>query len=283
MTVHVVMPVFNRIEATRQMLECLRKQQLDEALRVIVVDDGSTDGTAELLATQTSVMVVKGDGSLWWGGAVHRAIQSALPVAHEQDWMLLVNNDTRIEPLFVQSLLDVARRHPKSVVGSVIRDHKDSRLLSIGAVIDPIRLLVSDYLDQDCGTTVQQTGPNAIYRVDALSGRGVLIPIAGLRQVGGMRAHWLPHYLADYELSLRLKVAGWQLLVTDAATVYSEDSYGNGQGPTSTWARLTSVRSPAYLPAQAVFWWRASNWPQRVTLPARLLLFALFPSLRKSR
>lgn len=281
MTVHVVMPVFNRIEATRQMLECLRVQQLDEALRVIVVDDGSTDGTAEMLATQPSVTVVQGDGTLWWGGAVHRAIQSALPVAHEQDWMLLVNNDTQINKLFVQALLDVARKHPKSAVGSVIRHHQDSRLLSIGARIDPVRLLVSDYLDHH-GSALHRDA-KGIYRVDALSGRGVLIPIAGLRKVNGMRAQWLPHYLADYELSLRLKAAGWQLLVTDAAAVYSDDEYGNGQGPTSIWARLTSVRSPAYLPAQAVFWWRASNWPQRVTLPPRILLFALLPSLRKSR
>lgn len=281
MTVHVVMPVFNRIEATRQMLGCLREQELDEPLHVIVVDDGSTDGTAELLATQSSVTVVQGDGSLWWGGAVHRAIQSALPVAQEQDWMLLVNNDTQIDAPFVQTLLDVARKHPKSAVGSVIRHHQDNRLLSIGARIDPVRLLVSDYLDH-YGSALSSDA-RGIYRVDALSGRGVLIPIAGLRQVGGMRAHWLPHYLADYELSLRLKAAGWQLLVTDAAAVYSDEEYGNGQGPTSIWARLTSVRSPAYLPAQAVFWWRASNWPQRVTLPARILLFALLPSLRKSR
>lgn len=283
MTVHVVMPVFNRIEATRQMLDCLRAQCLDEALRIIVVDDGSTDGTAELLASQDAVTVVQGDGSLWWGGAVHEAIERALPAARDQDWMLLVNNDTHIEPQFVQTLLDVARQHPKSAVGSVIRHHQDGRLLSIGARIDPIRLLVSDYLDQHGGSPVQQVGAQRLFHVDALSGRGVLIPMAGLRKVSGMRPRWLPHYLADYELSLRLKSAGWQLLVSDAAAVYSEDSYGNGQGPTSQWQRLTSVRSPAYLPAQAMFWWRASTGLQRITLPARLMLYALFPSLRKPR
>jgi N-acetylglucosaminyl-diphospho-decaprenol L-rhamnosyltransferase len=49
-TVHVLMPVFNRLALTRRVVECLRQQVVDERLRIVIVDDGSTDGSAEWLA-----------------------------------------------------------------------------------------------------------------------------------------------------------------------------------------------------------------------------------------
>lgn len=280
MTVHVVMPVFNRLEMTRAMLECLAWQQADEPLHLIVVDDGSTDGTAEYLASRPALTVLRGDGSLWWGGAVDLAVRHVLATASSDDWMLLVNNDTQIEPDFVQCLLDAARRNPKSAVGSVIRDQQDGhRLLSVGARIDPLRLTIHDCLDERDIDALP--GADGVCTVDALSGRGTLLPVAGLLSVRGMRPRGLPHYLADYELSLRLKSKGWRLLVALDVAVYSVEEYGNRYRAASRWERFWSVRSPSYLPALTIFWWEASTWSQRLTLPLRLLVFAAFPTLRK--
>ena len=119
--------------------------------------------------------------------------------------------------------------------------------------------------------------------VDAISGRGVLYPVSVLIATGGMRARWLPQYLADYELSLRVKARDYRLIVNTRAIVYSEDSYGSSYRASSYKERLFSVRSPAYLPAVMVFWWQASNWAQRLTAPLRLMIFVLFPGLREAR
>jgi GT2 family glycosyltransferase len=91
----------------------------------------------------------------------------------------------------------------------------------------------------------------------------------------------LPHYLADYELALRVKRAGWRLVVDLSAAVYSCEEYGSSFCAKTWRQRLFSVRSPSYLPAQLGFWWQASNLQQRLTMPFRLLTFLLFPSLRK--
>jgi GT2 family glycosyltransferase len=265
---------------TRAMLDCLGQQQVDEQIHLIIVDDGSTDGTAEYLAGRPELTVLHGDGSLWWGGAVDLAVRQVVATASREDWILLVNNDTRIESDFVQGLLNVARRYPHSAVGSVIRSqHGSHALLSIGPRIDPLRLTIHDRLDEcDPGAS---TIAGEVCSVDALSGRGVLLPVAGLLSAGGMRPHWLPHYLADYELSLRLKARGWRLLVALDVAVFSEEEYGSWYRAGSLWERLWSVRSPSYLPALAVFWWEANTWSQRLTLPLRLLAFAAFPALRK--
>ena len=281
MTVHVLMPVFNRLAMTQAMLTCLRAQQVDESLSIVVIDDGSTDGTGEFLKTHADVVVLRGDGSLWWGGAIDVGLRHVLSYAAADDWVLLVNNDTHMKPDFVQGLLAIARSRAPAAVGSAIRDlQPPHRLLSIGPRIDAWYFRVSDMLD------APGEGSNAIQDVrsaDALSGRGVIYPVAALTSVRGMRPRWLPHYMADFELALRVRAAGWRLLVSPAVSVQSDDRYGNAYRGATLWERLFSVRSPSYLPAQIRFWWEASNFWQRVTLPLRLALFVLFPRLRKNK
>lgn len=271
MTVHVLMPVFNRLALTQSMLEYLRTQRADESLSIVVVDDGSTDGTVDYLDAQKDITVLRGDGALWWGGAVDLALRHVLEFAFEQDWVLLVNNDTRIESGFVQKLLDTARQHTPAAVGSVIRDMEPPhRLLSIGPRINPWRFHMKDAIDElSHGAEVD------VVSVDALSGRGVLYPVSALRLVGGLRVRCLPHYLADYELALRVRSAGWRLLVSITATVYSADENGNAYRASSLWDRLFSVRSPAFVPARLGFWWSASSPVQRLTLPLRAAVYTL--------
>lgn len=268
MTIHVLMPVFNRLRLTQAMIECLRAQRVDEPLSIVVVDDGSTDGTAEFLGVQTDIAVLHGDGSLWWGGAMDLGLRHVLPLADEQDWILFVNNDTTIESGFIQALLDAARSNPPAAVGSIIRDAEPPhRLLSIGPRINAWTWGVTDLYDELGGQSAAK-----IVKVDALSGRGVLYPVAALRKVNGMRPRWLPHYLADYELAVRVKTVGWKLLVSTAAAVYSKDEYGNAFRASSLKERLFSVRSPEYLPARIVFWWQVSSFAQRLTIPPRMLV-----------
>jgi GT2 family glycosyltransferase len=277
MTIHAVIPVFNRLELTKSLVDCLRRQKLNHPLHMVVVDDGSTDGTAEWLATQRDIEVLNGDGSLFWGGAVDLALRHLRDTAADDDWMLLMNNDTMVANDFVQRLLETALTHTPAAVGSVVRDVTDhERLLSIGVSVDSWRLLTRDLIDLDAAKT-----SDAFVEVDALSGRGVLFPIQGLIAAGGMRPGALPHYLADYEVSVRVRKSGWRLLVIFDAAVYSSDDFGSKSRAMFWYDKLFSKRSPLCLRALLVFWWEASNWLQRLTLPLRLPLFILFPSLRK--
>lgn len=278
MTVHVIVPVFNRLVMTQSLVACLRRQVLNHPLRILAVNDGSTDGTAKWLADQGDIEVLNGDGTLFWGGAVDLAVRHLQTKAAAEDWVLLMNNDTTVADDFVQRLLDTAQANAPAAVGSVIRDEADhARLLSIGARVDAWCLLTRDLLENAGSQLVS----DAAVEVDALSGRGTLFPMASLIAAGGMRPRALPHYLADYEVSLRVRKHGWRLLVSTAAAVYSADDYGSTRRALSWRDKLFSVRSPLYLPALLVFWWEASNWLQRLTLPPRMLLFILFPRLRK--
>lgn len=282
MTVHVLMPVHNRIDLTRRMLDCLRAQAVDEPVAVTVIDDGSTDGTRGFLRLQPGIRLVEGDGSLWWGGGIEAGLQRVLADCGPRDWVMFANNDTEVGGDFIQKLLDSARGQAPAAIGSVIRDIEPPHaLLSVGAQIDPWRFVVRDRLDRPPATGVTEPGANGhLHEVDALSGRGALFPVAAFRAAGTMRTRWLPHYLADYELSLRVRRHGYRLLVDDRAAVFSRHAYGSTRVARPLGERFLGVGSPGYLPAKAAFWWQASSWAQRLTLPLRLVLFGVFPGLR---
>lgn len=280
MTVYVLMPVFNRLLMTQAMLSDLAAQQVDQPLEIWVIDDGSVDGTAAWLRTRADVRVLEGDGSLWWGGAIDLGIRTVLTRAKDSDWVLLVNNDAHITPDFLQKLLDTGCQHAPVAIGSVIRHAQTPHdLMSVGPLICPAKLRVSDAISQP--SLARQAGAGIPVEVDALSGRGALFPVAALRTVRGMRPLWLPHYLADYELALRVKAAGWRLLVNPQAVTYSLPEYGNAFVGRSWLERFFSVRSPYYLPAQLRFWWVAGSTWQRLTLPFRMFAMSIYRAVRE--
>jgi N-acetylglucosaminyl-diphospho-decaprenol L-rhamnosyltransferase len=275
-TIHVIIPVFNRLALTQRVLACLRRQKADEPLRLIVVDDGSTDGTSDYLASQSDITVLHGNGSLWWGGAVDAGLKQALKEGTSLDWALLINNDTQFGNDFVQRLLEAARSYAPAAVGSVICDEAvPERLLSIGPVYDAWRLKITDKLQVE---RLRESGKKP-HSVSALSGRGTLYPLSAFSIVGTMKPFLLPHYLADYELAVRVSAAGFKLLVSEDAAVLSANEFGNAYRPASLIDKFLRIRSPYYLPAVVVFWWRANGAFGRVTLLARLI-YLMFKSRR---
>lgn len=92
-----VLTCFNRKDKTRDCLEALfsSAQRLADRIRlhVIVTDDGSSDGTGEMLCGRfPQVEVLRGDGGLYWNGGMRLAYGRALEQGH--DFYLWVNDDT---------------------------------------------------------------------------------------------------------------------------------------------------------------------------------------------
>lgn len=276
MTVHVLIPVFNRMAMTENILGCLRRQTVDQTLRIIVIDDGSSDGTARFLASQPDIVTIKGDGNLWWAGAIQAGLRKALETAKPDDYVLMLNNDTCFEDHYVQKMVDLAKANAPAAIGSIVCDATTpDTLQSIGAKIDSWKLKVREMLAAPRPREIE--GP--IYRVDVLSGRGTLYPVAALRAAGAMRPWILPHYLADYELAIRVARAGFALLVSEKVAVLSTAEFGNARKSANFWQKYLSVRSPSYLPALISFWWGASQSNfERITLFPRLLYVTLLGS-----
>jgi len=70
--IYILLPVHNRLEITQRFITCL-KAQTYQKYHLILIDDGSSDGTAEMVQENiSSLTVVRGKGSWWWAGALQQ-------------------------------------------------------------------------------------------------------------------------------------------------------------------------------------------------------------------
>jgi GT2 family glycosyltransferase len=251
--VYVVMPVFNRREVT---LACLRdlSAQSYAPITTIVVDDGSIDGTAEAVrGAFPSVVLLKGDGNLWWSGATNLGVKFALERAAEGDYLLTLNNDTRLGTTYVESLVDAAGKKSGALIGSVaLRDDDPETVLDGG---NSLSWWTAKQTAHGRGKRLdvarRTAGP--FLEVDVLPGRGTLVPVTAYRRCGLYAQELLPQYAADYEFSARAHRSGFPLFVAYDVTLTSATSLtgANNLAVALPWSKFLqsffSRRSPYHL------------------------------------
>ena len=209
-TVFCVVPVHNRLDVTRRCVNYLSAQDYP-SLQIVIIDDGSTDGTGGYLAQcgLPNLTTLSGDGNLWWGGAMHKGIAHLTNVANKNDYLLMLNDDMVIEADYVSTLVSDSIAHEGSVIGSAQKIEGSGALLSYGCKIDywgmRIQPIDASLANED---------------VDALPGRGALFPMPAVLSAGNINVKAFPHYLGDLEYSARIKEMGWKIVISKKADVY---------------------------------------------------------------
>jgi GT2 family glycosyltransferase len=114
MRVSVVIPSYNRRASLERLLESLASQTLAASeFEVLVVDDGSTDGTPDMLhALRTRFqLTVLHQSNAGPGAARNRGVRAACA-----DLIVFLDDDTVPVPGLLQRHLDLHERHPNAVV-----------------------------------------------------------------------------------------------------------------------------------------------------------------------
>ncbi len=255
-SVAVVIPCHNERSSVLRCLGSLREDATLD-IRPIVVDDGSTDGTAEAVAsTFPRTVVLRGDGNLWWSGAVNRGIEAALVA--KADYVLLLNNDC------VLSVNDIGRLHavsvcwPKSIVSAVIGDLSTGRPICFGGRFSPHML---DYLTERQPPTQESALLKSVVEVQWLPGHTMFMPHNIFRAVGLMDERGFPQYFGDADFALRAREQGYLLLVDqDLLVLNDRETTGVSATlslqPKKLLAILLSRRSWLRVDDNMKFWWR---------------------------
>lgn len=247
--IFIVIPVYNRWEFTKDCLDSLFVQSYKE-YKVIVVDHGSTDDTTDNIKKFYDwVILLKGDSSLWWSGAVNLGVRYALE--RGANYILTLNNDLTVEKDYIKTMIDCAELDDKVLVGSVSLNIDSREQVAFAGVkwsrftarYSPAVLLKLPYSELKKSHQTIST--------DLLPGRGTLIPTSVFHRIGLFDDHLFPHYGADEDFSLRARKAGYALKVNVAAVVYShvnETGLKSGTNNKSNIIQsLTSIRSPLKL------------------------------------
>ena len=216
-TIYIIIPVYNRLEATRECLESLGRQTYRH-FKTVLVDDGSTDGTSDYVKENyPDVSILNGDGNLWWAGATNLGVRYSLALCQNDDYVLTLNNDTVLPPGYLEAMISLAKQAPDALIGSIARDHDRSDVcIDEGISIDWLSAKYNKIKN------MQGNRPASFYTVSALPGRGTLIPVAVFRQIGVYDDTNFPHYAADYDFSLRASKFGYDLLLHPDCFLYSK-------------------------------------------------------------
>ncbi|MDJ1468285.1 glycosyltransferase family 2 protein [Xanthocytophaga flava] len=190
----IVIPVFNRKNFTRECLLSLRKQTVQD-FKVVIVDDGSTDGTDEMVKTEfPEVILIDGGGDLFWTAAVNMGIQYALD--HGAEAVMTLNNDTLPTEDFIEKTIEASKKDPKGVIGALEIDVATKNVIYGGEKIDWVLATTKNIIDGI--PAPKRTG---LHPVSWLPGRGLLIPRAVFEKVGLFDAARFPHYYGDVDFT----------------------------------------------------------------------------------
>lgn len=200
-----VLASHGRSAVTRRGLEGLVGQRLpaDITLDVILVDDGSPDDTVAMVTREfPRVRLLRGDGGLWWAGAM--ALGLAEAARSHPDFLLWLNDDVRLDPDALARLTgchDGLAGHPAIIVGAN-RCPWGGHPTYGGQRRDgahPFRFRPVPISDQ----------PQA---VDSFQGNIVLVPLAIHRRLEGISPCFIGvQGMADTDFGLRARAAGFDV------------------------------------------------------------------------
>jgi len=263
--VFIVIPVHNRKALTQECLLSLQKQTF-QCFETIIVDDGSTDGTAEMIKKEfPGVVLLQGDGYLWWTGAINKGIDYALQKGTLQDIVLTLNNDLLTREDYITSLKEMHYKHPFALIGSLNVDIRDRSTIHDGGVL--LNKWTAKYMIANKNKKLNSIEIKQIelLPVNVLSGRGTLIPFTVLMKIGLFDSKNFPHYFADYEFANRAALNGYPLFISYNSPVFSHvQATGLGNEKPTLTEYFTSMKSPGNFPQRFSFGLKISRNPLMV-------------------
>ncbi|NEQ47619.1 MAG: glycosyltransferase family 2 protein [Leptolyngbya sp. SIOISBB] len=205
--VFILIPVHNRRETTVACLEKLQTTGDLERFQIVVIDDGSTDGTGEAIAQNyPQVNVLQGDGNLWWTGAIKKGMKYAYE--RNADFVIWLNDDCEFSEQTITNLVGFCYQNSESVIGCEVRDKQSGLFVSYGGQQKTWK-----------GFRLIQTSPGQITHCDALCGNIVCIPRKLIDVIGYPNAKALPHYGGDTLYTIKARKSGFSIFVDNRTLV----------------------------------------------------------------
>ena len=200
--VAVLMTCHNRRTLTVRCLESLRAQTADADIALFLVDDGSSDGTADAVrAVWPAAQIIPGDGALFWNGGMRLAWETAAE-AGPFDHYLWLNDDVVLDPGALDRLLCEAA----ALAGA------DGAVIVAGSTRRPGCQEVTYGGQQRTNRrrplrlTLAPPGATPV-AVDTVSGNIVLVSAAAFARLGNLLPAFV-HIFGDLDYGLRARAAG---------------------------------------------------------------------------
>ncbi len=238
--VSVVIPVHNQYGITRRCLAAIAYAPTRIPLEIVVVDDGSSDGTAEALAADApGVRVIRHD----FARGFNQACCSGAAAARAP-FLVLLNNDTEPCAAWLEELLDPFERWSDTgMVGAQLL-YPDGSLQEAGGIV------WGNGEPWNYGRGGNPHDPRVAYarQVDYVSAAALAIRLDLWKGIGGFSPEFSPAYYEDTDLAFKVRQAGHTVRYAPLARVIHHEglSCGTDTEATTGLKRFQAVHGPVF-------------------------------------
>lgn len=194
----VLMTCHNRKEKTRSCIETI----YDDVYKIhfIVTDDGSTDGTSELLQQlkpDYHLSVLKGTGKLYWCGGMRKAISYVMQCGKTYDYYVFVNDDVIFRPEVLKQTIARSREKNNAVIVGAVCNFQGE--LTYGGI---------QYRGK--GIRYDTVKPGDENLCDTFNCNYVLLPSVVFKKAGNLDSNYR-HTMADFDYGLHIRRLGYPI------------------------------------------------------------------------
>ncbi|WNJ16403.1 glycosyltransferase [Pontibacter sp. G13] len=200
---YILLPVHNRKAHTEQFVLCL-SEQIRQDFHLLLIDDGSTDGTAERIAeilAPNQLTVIRGKGDWYWGGGLDQGYKWLKKNQISPDQVvLLINDDSEVPSDFLSKGIELVAKHPDTLIQATTISLQNENDIRGGLHMDWANYHLSF--------------AKSNHELNCLNTRGLFLTWESFDRIGGFYPGVLRHYRSDIEFTLRARRKGLKLMVS---------------------------------------------------------------------
>ncbi|MDR1703033.1 MAG: glycosyltransferase family 2 protein, partial [Sporomusaceae bacterium] len=230
----IVILTYNKLDYTKICLESIRRYTWD--YEIIVVDNGSTDGTPAWLQTQKDITIILNAENKGFAGGCNQGI-----VKSTGDVIVLLNNDTIVTPRWLDNLLICLNSSEKIGAAAVCSNNEiGQNLVQADGRIDNLIAFADNF---------NQSNPKLWAEDIRLIGFCLAIKKSVIDEIGLLDEQFFPGNFEDDDYCLRMHLAGYKLIFCRDTFVhhYHNISTANDPGLANKLAEIIPANQQKFL------------------------------------
>jgi len=224
--VSIVVLTWNKLNYTKKCFNFLKRNTKYANWEVIVVDNGSTDGTIDYLKEKKrsegeKYKIILNSKNLGYAGGVNQGIKAA-----HGDYILLLNNDVYVWENWLTNMVDTIEGEEEiSVVGARLIYPQNNRIQHAGIAfirkIEPLHIYKN--------SSINNPNVNEVRSVDAVTGACMLIKREIIDEIGFFDERFKFGGFEDTDFCLRSRIKGYKIIYLPTSVAFHDERISSSQ------------------------------------------------------